>query len=174
MKKILAVLFCLSTFMTHAQQPVYKTIPDPKKGTSNMLVGQLLFENIATDNTCDWFTTNAQAYVPDSNICKSLQKALKGYEIVVFAGTWCGDTQDLLPPFYSTMQAAKYPLNEIQLYGVDRKKQALNVEHLLYRIEKVPTFIIIKNHEEIGRIVETAEGKIEENLLRILLKNTSK
>jgi thiol-disulfide isomerase/thioredoxin len=173
MKKILLAIFCLFSIMSNAQNTLFKTIADPKEGGSDMLVGQLQFEDIAKDATCQWFNTNTAAYKPDSTVVKTLSTALKGYELIVFAGTWCEDTQHLLPELYSVLKAAKYPINTMQLYGVDRKKHALNVEHLLYKIEKVPTIIIIKNHTEIDRIVETVEGKLEEKLLRILLKDAN-
>jgi hypothetical protein len=36
------------------------------------------------------------------------------------------------------------------------------------RIERVPTFIVYGDGREIGRIVETPEGSLEEHLVKIL------
>jgi thiol-disulfide isomerase/thioredoxin len=170
---LLIILLMNSAFLIDAQNVNFKTFPDPKNGVSNMLVGELQFEDIANDSSCSWFSINANAYKADTNIIKGISKAINGYELVVFAGTWCEDTQHLLPQLFKVITQAKIPNLKIQLYGVDRKKQALNVEHLLYKIEKVPTIIIIKNHREVGRIVESVEGTIEESLLRILQKDIS-
>ncbi len=171
MKYLLVALCCLSSLMMQAQENIFKTIPDPKEGASNILVGQLQFSDIAADATCNWFSENAQNYTADTNICKALATVIPKFELVIFAGTWCGDTHHLLPQLYTVLSKAKTLAASMELYGVDRKKRALNVEHLLYKIEKVPTVIIIRNHREVARIVETVEGMIEDNLLRIMQKD---
>jgi uncharacterized protein (DUF1015 family) len=51
---------------------------------------------------------------------------------------------------------------------VDRTK---TVEKMELEIEKVPTFIVYRNGEEIGRIIETPIKSMEEDLYEILKNN---
>jgi len=53
-----------------------------------------------------------------------------------------------------------------------REKHALNIEHLLLKVEHVPTIIISKGPREIGRIVETIHKEnIETELLYLIEKD---
>jgi thiol-disulfide isomerase/thioredoxin len=172
MKQLLVILLLATTYAMQAQQKIYETVADPKQGSSKMLVGQLTATNILADNTCTWFEKGMAAYKPDSTIVKPLQALINKYSFIVFIGTWCEDTQQLFPQFYKTIQACKYPEEQLEILGVDRNKQALNIEHLLLRIEKVPTIIISKGPREIGRIIETIDKKnIETQLLYMIQKD---
>jgi hypothetical protein len=74
----------------------------------------------------------------------------------------------LIPRLYKTMKASNYPMSQVSMYGVDRAKQAKYVEHQLYRLERVPTIMVFKGFIEVGRIIETAEKSVEEDLARII------
>jgi len=89
----------------------------------------------------------------------------------VFIGTWCEDTQHLLPQLYRTLQDASYDFNALEMYGVNRMKEGLNAEHLIYNIKYVPTIIVMDRFKEVGRIIESVNTSIEEDLLDILEGN---
>jgi hypothetical protein len=57
---------------------------------------------------------------------------------------------------------------------VNRKKEALNIEHKFYNIERVPTIIVMHQYREVGRIIESVSGSIEEALLNIMLPDAQK
>jgi hypothetical protein len=173
MKLIITIFFTLftSTIM-QAQNKIFKTIPDPKEKSTNMLVGQITTKDIMADGTCKWYAQSFKKYKPDTNITKALQPLLAKYTIIAVIGTWCEDTQNLFPAFYKTLQACKYPEEKIEIIGVDRNKQALNIEHLLLRIDKVPTIIISDGAREIGRIIETiSKENMETQLLYMIEKD---
>jgi Thioredoxin len=173
MKQIIAILFTLLTSYTmQAQTKIFKTKPDPKDEGSNMLVGQITAKDILQDGTCNWYKFGVEKYKTDSSIIKVLAPLLKKYTIIVVMGTWCEDTQQLFPAFYKTLQACKYDETKLEMIGVDRDKHALNIEHLLLKIEKVPTIIISDGAREIGRIVETiSKENIETQLLYMIEKD---
>ncbi|MFN9959201.1 MAG: thioredoxin family protein, partial [bacterium] len=74
--------------------------------------------------------------------------------LVVFAGTWCGDTQVILPRFFKLIQEADFPLSRVNLIGVDRSKKTLGSLSEAMGVYNVPTMIVMKNGKEIGRVVE--------------------
>jgi thiol-disulfide isomerase/thioredoxin len=89
--------------------------------------------------------------------------------MVVFGGTWCEDTQNLLPKFYQLVNASGYPQSKISLIAVDRKKQTINDLSKIYNISNVPTFIVLKDGKEVGRVVEYGkEGDITKELGKIV------
>jgi hypothetical protein len=172
MKQFLFIIFLLANYTMQAQNKVFETRPDPKEGTSKMLVGQLTAKDIIADGTCAWLDKGMADYKPDSAVVKALTAAIKNYSFITFIGTWCEDTQLLFPQFYKTLQACNYPTEQLEMLGVDRNKQALNIEHLLLRVDKVPTIIISKGPREIGRIIETIDKKnIETQLLYLIQKD---
>jgi len=60
---------------------------------------------------------------------------------VIFGGTWCEDTQNLLPLFYKLIEQSKYPKRKITLVGVDREKKSGNDLSEKYKITNVPTLL---------------------------------
>ncbi len=117
-----------------------------------------------------WFKTNYDSY---NNIESTDILYLRGFStrltFVVFGGTWCEDTQNLLPKFYRVLDEAQFPATAVALYGVDRNKKSLHGETDKNKIVNVPTFIIYKDGKEIGRIVETVKKSIERDLKDMLL-----
>jgi hypothetical protein len=173
MKFITTIFFILFTsIIMQAQSKIFKTILDPKEAGANMLVGQITTKDIMADGTCTWYASGYKKYKPDTNITKALQPLLKKYTIIAVVGTWCEDTQNLFPAFYKTLQACNYPEEKLEIIGVDRSKHALNIEHLLLKIDKVPTIIISDGAREIGRIIETiSKENIETQLLYMIEKD---
>lgn len=145
-----------------------------KKTEKVLLRGKITFEDIREETTCSWFDKNANIYKPNQAAIDVLEEVAKPYRFVVFAGTWCGDTKDLLPKFYKVLKTAGIDLHSVEMYGVNRQKEALNIEHTLYNIGFVPTIIIMQQAREVGRIVETVESSIEEDLLRIIEKDAAR
>ncbi len=112
---------------------------------------------------------NEVNYQPDKQIIENF-KAVKGkYKVVIFFGTWCGDSKREVPHFYKIMKEAVLSdkLN-VDLWAVDRKKQLQNNLPQSNNIEYVPTFIFYKNGKEIGRIIESPKSTLEQDMLQIL------
>jgi thiol-disulfide isomerase/thioredoxin len=101
----------------------------------------------------------------DMPAVSAFQKNSSKFQMVVFAGTWCEDTQNLLPVFYRLVDKSGYPDSSITLIGVDREKTTLYNLHNAFHITDVPTFIVMKDGKEIGRIVEYGKyGQIDKEL----------
>jgi hypothetical protein len=143
-------------------------ISKDKENGAVVYKGQCTFEDLQKESSFGWLDRGTNAYKPDSNAVKYLKKHLGGYDLVILMGTWCEDSQNLLPKLRKTLQAAAYPMSKLSMYGVDRAKTAKNVEHRLYKLEKVPTIVVYKNYMEVGRIVETVKKSIEADLMAIV------
>lgn len=172
MKKI---FFTLLTFllvqMATAQN--YVREKDPKTGKP-CLRGKVTFQEVEDESVNKWLYANANAYEPNDGAVRQLRAINSPYRFVVFIGTWCSDTHDLLPKFYKVLNQADIDLHAVEMYGVNREKKSLELEHVVYKIERVPTIIVLHQNRELGRITETATTSIEEDLVQIMQKDFEK
>jgi uncharacterized protein (DUF1015 family) len=83
-------------------------------------------------------------------------------------GTWCSDSEMNVPIFFHVIDRAALAKENIRIFCVDRTK---TVEEMELNIEKVPTFIVYRKGEEIGRIIESPTKSMEEDLYEILKNN---
>ena len=88
--------------------------------------------------------------------------------LLVVLGTWCSDSHELVPQLFKVIDLAGW--QEVELIGVDRKKQCASVDIRPLGIEYVPVIIVFEKGKELGRIVETVNRNVEEDLLEILRK----
>jgi thiol-disulfide isomerase/thioredoxin len=114
------------------------------------------------------FKENFDTVHVDRNFVEMIAPLHKGVEILVVLGTWCGDSKREVPRFWKIADLAGIPPSAIKYYGVDRSKRSADGVTDTFRIEKVPTFIFVKQGMEIGRIVESPKNSIEEDMLVIL------
>lgn len=125
-------------------------------------------EILNDSTTCPWYADGYAQYTPSVDAVTKLQNSITAEnEIIVFGGTWCGDTQNLLPKFYKVMDGIK-PTPKTTLVLVDRDKKSGEGIEKQYKIERVPTFIVLKNGVEVGRVVESVENSIEADLAAII------
>jgi thiol-disulfide isomerase/thioredoxin len=111
---------------------------------------------------------SASSYGAKPEIVEQLRKINTKLEIVVFFGTWCGDSQSEIPKFlriYDTVANRNFSL---RMYGVDRARRDGNGMTERFGIEKVPTVIFFSNGKELGRIVEYPQVTMEDDFLAIV------
>ena len=110
-------------------------------------------EVLMSDTSFHWLNTSG-SYAPDKKTVEALRRNKDSIELLVFMGTWCEDSQDVIPKFYSATDAAGFSQDRITLIGVDRNKNTLSHLTEALGIINVPTIIVMKNGKEQGRIVE--------------------
>jgi hypothetical protein len=77
--------------------------------------------------------------------------------------------QNLVPVFYRLVDKAGYPDENITLIGVDRDKTTLDNLSTAFNIINVPTFIVMQDGKEVGRVVEYGKyGEIDKELGEIV------
>ena len=73
---------------------------------------------------------------------------------MVFGGTWCEDTRDLLPKFFVLLDAAGYTNDQVTIIAVDHHKKSINHLPEDMHLTNTPTFIVLKDGKEVGRVLE--------------------
>ncbi|MBN1154375.1 thioredoxin family protein [candidate division KSB1 bacterium] len=89
------------------------------------------------------------------------------FTLRVFLGTWCPDSERELPRFMKIMHTLEKTKFNVFFYGLDRKQADKSGMREKFDIQLVPTFIVYKDDTEIGRIVESPEFSLEEDLFMI-------
>jgi thiol-disulfide isomerase/thioredoxin len=92
----------------------------------------------------------------------------EGEAFLVFFGAWCSDSKRDLPRFLKIADEAGISPSAITLYSLDRTKKSADGMTARYGIEFVPTFIVLKDSAEVGRITEFPRVSVEADLLEIL------
>ena len=152
------VLFsCKSTQISNIE----KTEPEVKlfevlkdRDGSKMLKGILFKEQITQDTSFPWYAQNVKLTKPNADAVTAIATKADKISIVIFGGTWCEDTHQLLPKYLSLLQAAQFPDDRLTLIAVDRAKTTVANLHKVFNVTNVPTCIVFKDGKEVGRIVE--------------------
>ncbi len=180
MTKITAAFFVLAFFgsscSSSRQQatahPKYIVVADAK---TKVLKGYINRSVLESDTAFKWFAANMKYGTADASAVEVFKNNSANFSMVIFGGTWCEDTQNLLPVFYRLVIKSGYPENKITLIAVDRAKTAPDDLHKTYHITNVPTFIVMRDGKEVGRVVEYGkEGQIDKELGEIVLKEAGK
>jgi thiol-disulfide isomerase/thioredoxin len=173
MKKIFFLAFTiLSAQYIFAQTAL--EINREASGTK-ILKGFINKNELATDTAFAWYAQNAKSFTPNADVVKQYSAGKEAVNLVVFGGTWCGDTQALLPKFFATTNAAGVADNHITLIGVDRNKKSLFNLTETFGITNVPTFIVMKDGKEVGRVVEYGKtGNPEKEVAEIIASTAAK
>ena len=168
MKTILAFLFLLMSHSLFAQALIdFDRIIDKDK--SIIMKGSFSIKNLKEANYT-WFNKNCETAKFSYEQIDELRGRFNDIKFIVFLGTWCSDSHRLIPPFVKLLEKIDYPLERVQLYGVDRNKETKGSEHRLYHIDRVPTIILMRENIEVGRITETVEKNIQYELRQLLDK----
>ena len=174
MKKIssvwLSVLFLIAcTTQKNTTTAVARNYETIYNGKEKILKGLLQRSDIEDDTTFAWFKQNYGLGMANATAVEAFRKNGSKFQMVVFGGTWSEDTQNLLPQFYRLADKSGYPAASISLIGVDRSKTTLDNLNTAFHITNVPTFIVMKDGKEVGRVVEYGKyGKIDKELGEIV------
>jgi thiol-disulfide isomerase/thioredoxin len=131
-----------------------------------MLVGELTPKDLYQE--CPLFKENADQYAPDAKAVTKIKRVKEPLSIVMFLGTWCGDSQRESPKLLKILDAAKNSRISITMYGVDETKSDGGGLTKKYDIQRVPTIIFLRGGKELGRIIEYPKDTMEEDFLAIV------
>lgn len=171
MRKYLFALFFLMTASTQlfaqAQYEASQDLPNhPEVKIVRGLVNKYLIQN---DTAFAWYNNSQKFYNPDTATINAFERAKGKCQFVVFGGTWCEDTQFILPKFFKLQEKSGLQDEVITMFGVDRAKTSLGNIAKAFNVTLVPTFIVMKDGKEIGRVVEYGKtGKWDKELAEIL------
>ena len=164
MKKILiflafALASCSSPTALHTE--IYRG--------KEILVGKTTRQSLRQNPYAEWFEKNYEAYHPGKQITARLKPLINQYDFEIYMGTWCGDSRRHVPVFFKVIDQSGYHKKPV-IYTVPRKYKSYKPAQKK-NIIRVPTFIVLKNGREIGRIIEYPMESIEKDLLKIIHGN---
>jgi thiol-disulfide isomerase/thioredoxin len=131
---------------------LYQTLPDATE--KKALVGIISKEAITNDTAFAWYQTNLKYFKLDSGTVQTIRAKKDKIHLVLFIGTWCHDSQQLVPKYFETLKAANVDDSHLTIVGTDRSKKTIAGLHDAFHITNVPTIIVLQNGKEIGRIIE--------------------
>ena len=131
-------------------------------------------EVLLSDTSFKWYAENQKGYKPNAAALEGLQKNKDSVQLLSFMGTWCEDSQNIIPKFYSLLDMAQFPSDRVTLIGVDRKKLTLSHLSEALNITNVPTIIVLINGKEIGRVIEFGKYGLFDIELGEILKSLDK
>jgi len=156
--------------MKNGAQHINKQIEDPSTGEV-VLINTCARDVVTTFPAMkDKYDTEYPEYTPEPNALNELQPLIKGKNITIVLGTWCGDSREQLPRFLKTIDLSSIADENITFICVNRAKETEDESLENLNIDRVPTFIVYQNEEELGRIIEKPIVSIEEDLVLILSK----
>jgi thiol-disulfide isomerase/thioredoxin len=150
-------------------------VKDGTRKEEAVLVGPATREQIE-GAVPEWVQAEVDSH-PDAEAAKALAAVAPGAEVVVFLGTWCGDSRREVPRFWSALdeiaQAGGAVPFMVSYVTVDRHKKEPAGPVTESGVRFLPTFIVRRDGREVGRIVETAPHGIEHDLLALLTGKAS-
>lgn len=164
-RTLFVLLLCIEITNGCAQQ-TFTVVMEPA-GTK-ILQGFFQREDLEQDTLFTWFKANYDAYHLDSETVNQIAPLSKGVKFVTVIGTWCGDSKREVPKLFKIFDAIDIPRDNVILFGVDRTKRSSDGTTEQYNVKRVPTVIVFRDGEELGRIVESPRKTFELDLLKLL------
>lgn len=149
-------LFCIILFSVYPvfAQNEYTISTDPKDNKVLVFKGVINKHALENEPSFTWYKNGVDAYKPHPKLMAALEKSDSTLHFLVFGGTWCDDTQFILPRFLKALANSNFPDTAITIFGVDRTKKTIGDIAGAFQITHVPTIIVMKNGIEAGRVVE--------------------
>lgn len=144
----------------------YVVVPDDRSKIVSGIINRSILEN---DTAFAWFKENMKWGEADASAIEAIKKNASKFSFVVVAGTWCHDSNNLLPKFYRLLDKSGFPETKVLLIAVDRTKHAYKQFEKNYGITNTPTFIVMQKGKEVGRVTEYGKtGEFEKELGEII------
>jgi thiol-disulfide isomerase/thioredoxin len=116
------------------------------------------------------YADGAFIYIPDADAVEVFKAVTNPVIFKVFYRTDCGDSVREVPRFIKTLQLADNDNFKVEMVGVNVAKTQPAELLKGWGIKFVPTFVVLHDGQEVGRVIERAEENIEIDLSKILKK----
>ena len=143
---------------------------DPKTGKP-MLLGKITIEELQQEPFNEWYQMESDGYEVDTELTNAISDPGQ-YTYEVFLGTWCGDSRREVPRIEKIFSKMGIDMSNVLIVTLDRDKVSPGGEQEGKDIRYVPTLIVSKDNQEIGRIVESPSSEtatLESDLFEISL-----
>jgi thiol-disulfide isomerase/thioredoxin len=148
-------------------QSLYTQVPDAEE--KKYLLGLVKMKDIREDTAFRWYAANVKYYRPHTATVQALKSQAGKFQLVLFTGTWCHDSQQIIPKYFTCLEAASLPETAITIVATDREKKTVANLHDVFKVSLVPTLIVMQEGKEVGRIVEYGSTGLPDQELATLL-----
>ena len=143
------------------------------------ILGKISKQDILKSNHYSWYSENYKSYKPQPKSIDNLNELLNNsdFEIEVYFGSWCSDSQRELPRLIKLLEYTKFNFDNLKLVGVGRDKIVPGIsqkQREQLNVTNVPTIIVYEDGQEINRFVEYAQESLEKDMIKILSKQNYK
>jgi thiol-disulfide isomerase/thioredoxin len=139
---------------------------------STWLLGYFSPSQLIRPPHSEWYLKGYDEYQPDQDVMGRLALVnLNDLTIQIVMGTWCPDSRREVPRFMRILDKLKFPAGKVTFIGVDNSKLSPVGDFDKLDIQRVPTFIFLRNKIEEGRIIENPSTSLEQDMLNILTRN---
>ncbi|MEM7087748.1 MAG: thioredoxin family protein [Bacteroidota bacterium] len=149
------------------ETPINIVVPDEEDG-GEMLLGVIDPNGFRLEQFKPWFDENYLAHSLDTATVQNIEPILSSKTIKVFMGTWCEDSQKLVPALFKILDIADYDYSKLEMIAVDHDKKTPDGLEAGYDIAYVPTVIFFENGKELNRIVEYEIETLEKDIFKIV------
>ena len=115
-----------------------------------------------------WESLRAQDYTPEAAAIEKIRASSATLEVLAFVATWCPDSKREVPRLLKLMDQAGVPESKLTMIGLDRTKKDAEGLTVKWDLKYVPTFILLKEGKEVGRVIEKSQGTLDADLVQIL------
>ena len=136
--------------------------------SAEMLLGEFTQADLEKSPHSSWFIPGYENYKPKKEALKTIEKNIHDYEILMFMGTWCGDSRYEIPKFFKLLDEVDFDRKNLKNIAVNRAKKAPGDLDEEYKIHRVPTIIFMKDGKEVNRFVEYSVESLEEDIAEIV------
>ena len=136
--------------------------------STEMLLGEFTKADLEKPPHSRWFTPGYENYSPKDEAVKTIKENIGDYEILLFMGTWCGDSRYEVPKFFKLLDVVDFNRENLTSIAVNYAKKAPGDLDEKYKIHRVPTIIFMKDGEEVDRFVEYSIESLEEDIATIV------
>lgn len=147
---------------------VSETPAEAPPAQPGMIVGKFTMEDLQKEPYAAWFNSGFEGFDPADEAMQTIKNNISEYEIVLFMGTWCPDSRREVPKLLKILDQANFDFSKLTMVGVDRNKTTPEKLEAEYDIQRVPTFIFLKDGKEVNRFVEYARESIEADIAKIV------
>lgn len=134
-----------------------------------LITGRINEKLLQSNRNFAWFNANYSNYTCNASAITELAKLGGTIHFIAFGGSWNEGTKTLLPQFYKAIDEAKINRGRVILYFLDRDFRSQQGFEASFGITNLPTILVMKGNEEIGRISAIPSNPIEAELADLLI-----
>lgn len=155
MKKTLTFVLAIVLILPAFSQSQYEVLTDAEDNGAKIFKGIITPQLIQNEASYKWYAENLKNYTPNASAVKALKSSnADSVQLIVFMGTWCHDSQYIIPKLFTLLDATSFSKERVTLIAVDKSKKTISHLAEALDLKSVPTIIAMKNGKELGRVVE--------------------